>query len=59
MLYYSIHIAITNVQILRRIKQHGGAVVGGRVQGKLAVSRSFGDYIFKSSGVLVVDPGAL
>lgn len=41
---------------LARITGHGGSVVGGRVAGKLAVSRSFGDYNFKRSGALVVDP---
>jgi serine/threonine protein phosphatase PrpC len=45
--------------LLSRITSHGGSVVGGRVAGKLGVSRSFGDYTFKKNGVLVVDPGLL
>jgi serine/threonine protein phosphatase PrpC len=41
---------------LQRIIGQGGAVVGGRVQGKLAVSRAFGNLSFKESQILTAEP---
>jgi len=39
-----------------RIAQSGGTVIGGRLQGQLAVSRAFGNYEFKDSHLLSSDP---
>jgi protein phosphatase 2C family protein 2/3 len=39
-----------------RIKKLGGTVIGGRLQGKLAVSRAFGNYEFKESKYLISEP---
>jgi len=41
-----------------RIVKLGGSVIGGRLQGKLGVSRAFGDYLFKETNqnYLVVEP---
>lgn len=32
---------------INRVKLNGGSVVGGRVAGRLAVARAFGDYDLK------------
>jgi len=40
----------------QRIIKHGGKVIGGRLQGKLSVSRAFGDYEFKEAKYLVSNP---
>jgi serine/threonine protein phosphatase PrpC len=40
----------------KRIIKLGGKVIGGRLQGKLGVSRAFGNYEFKASKYLVSDP---
>jgi len=40
----------------KRIIKSGGKVIGGRLQGKLGVSRAFGNYEFKDSKYLVSDP---
>jgi len=39
-----------------RIKKLGGTVIGGRLQGKLGVSRAFGNYEFKESKYLTSEP---
>jgi len=41
-----------------RIVKLGGTVIGGRLQGKLGVSRAFGDYLFKEpkQSYLIVEP---
>lgn len=39
-----------------RILANGGSVVGGRLQGKLGLSRGFGDRQFKKNDVLICDP---
>lgn len=36
----------------RRIKEKGGEIVGGRVEGELMISRAFGDWEFKEYGVI-------
>jgi len=41
---------------LQRIIHQGGTVIGGRLQGKLAVSRAFGNYEFKESQILSSEP---
>jgi len=40
----------------QRIVNHGGTVFGGRLQGKLAVSRAFGNYEFKELQILTSEP---
>jgi len=40
----------------KRIIKSGGKVIGGRLQGKLGVSRAFGNYEFKAAKYLVSDP---
>jgi hypothetical protein len=40
----------------QRIVNQGGAVIGGRLQGQLGVSRAFGNYEFKESQVLSAEP---
>jgi len=40
----------------QRINKLGGSVIGGRLQGKLGVSRAFGNYEFKEAKYLVSDP---
>jgi hypothetical protein len=40
----------------QRITTKGGAVIGGRLQGQLGVSRAFGNYEFKESQVLSAEP---
>jgi len=39
-----------------RIMKLGGSVIGGRLQGKLGVSRAFGNYEFKESKYLTSEP---
>jgi len=43
---------------MKRIKENGGEVIGGRLQGELAVSRAFGDYRFKNTNqsLLICEP---
>jgi len=40
----------------QRILKLGGVVIGGRLQGKLGVSRAFGNYDFKESKLLISEP---
>jgi len=40
----------------QRIVNQGGTVIGGRLQGQLAVSRAFGNYEFKESQILSSEP---
>jgi len=40
----------------QRIVNYGGTVFGGRLQGKLAVSRAFGNYEFKELQILSSEP---
>jgi len=40
----------------KRIVLQGGAVIGGRLQGQLGVSRAFGNYDFKESNILSSEP---
>jgi len=40
----------------QRIMKLGGSVIGGRLQGKLGVSRAFGNFEFKESKYLSADP---
>ena len=40
----------------QRIENAGGSVVGGRVMGRLAVSRAFGQKKMKTTGVVSVEP---
>jgi len=41
-----------NPKELERINSHGGVVIGGRVQGQIAVSRAFGDIDYKDIDTL-------
>jgi serine/threonine protein phosphatase PrpC len=49
------HVPTDNEEKLRIIKT-GGSVLGGRLQGKLGVSRAFGNYEFKESRYLSSEP---
>lgn len=40
---------------LERIKKAGGEIAGGRLQGELMLSRSFGDFLYSDKG-LIVEP---
>jgi len=40
----------------QRIVNQGGTVIGGRLQGQLAVSRAFGNYEFKEAQILSSEP---
>jgi len=40
----------------QRIVNQGGTIIGGRLQGQLAVSRAFGNYEFKESLILSSEP---
>jgi len=46
----------TDEEERQRIVIQGGAVIGGRLQGQLGVSRAFGNYEFKESQVLSAEP---
>lgn len=48
----------TDPEEMKRIEDNGGKVIGGRLQGELAVSRAFGDYRYKilESSLLTCDP---
>jgi len=48
----------TDPEEMKRIEGCGGQVIGGRLQGELAVSRAFGDYRFKMDdrGLLICEP---
>jgi len=47
----------TDPEEMKRIEESGGKVIGGRLQGELALSRAFGDYRFKiDSSLLTCDP---
>lgn len=46
---------VSDPQENERINQEAGIIVGGRVYGKLILSRSFGDWLIKDFGV-IVDP---
>jgi serine/threonine protein phosphatase PrpC len=47
----------TDPEEMKRIEESGGKVIGGRLQGELALSRAFGDYRFKiDSPLLTCDP---
>lgn len=37
----------TRVDEIQRVKDNGGNIVGGRLEGRLAISRAFGDFEYK------------
>jgi serine/threonine protein phosphatase PrpC len=41
------HSASTNTKEKKRVKESGGVIVGGRLGGRLAVTRAFGDFDLK------------
>jgi len=46
----------TDQEEQQRIINHGGNIIGGRLEGQLAVSRAFGNYEFKESQILSAEP---
>ena len=37
----------TRVDEIQRVKDNGGNIVGGRLEGRLAISRAFGEFEYK------------